>query len=427
MAAADRWGAVRQRQAGVVAVALGDHLPFRYHRQPVRAQPQRLDRVACVQHHQRGVAARLQSVAFQPDDPRVLRRHHVETACHFRRMGHLRHMQPHEGHVQHVCGAQRIPRVQHAILPPADSDAMGLHLFHPGQAAPFRERVVPPLQGDVDQRVRDGADAAFGDQRQQLGHVIIVHRMHRGQVRPGRPRAQPVAHRLGRQGLDMAGQGIVGFVAMQVQHQPSVGGDAAEVADRLRAVLHGAFEMRDAADDLDPHIQRADHVVPPGRRAIQPVLRKGDQLQVQIGGDAAAHLQHGLDPAQVVGGGVHMAADRQQAHRHRPVAISDGPVDHVIDAGQIAQFPPQRDPFQQGARGVHARDAIGQGGVQMEMRIDKGRADQIARGLDHPGGGGVHAPHLGDAVAADGDIGHAAVGQRAALDDQIEHQRSPLL
>ena len=37
-------------------------------------------------------------------------------------------MQAHEGNVEHVGGAQRIPGIEHAILAPADADAVGLVL-----------------------------------------------------------------------------------------------------------------------------------------------------------------------------------------------------------------------------------------------------------------------------------------------------------
>jgi hypothetical protein len=34
------------------------------------------------------------------------------------------------------------------------------------------------------------ATPGFGDERQQLGNVVIVHRMHGGEVRPGDPAVQ---------------------------------------------------------------------------------------------------------------------------------------------------------------------------------------------------------------------------------------------
>ena len=62
------------------------------------------------------------------------------------------------------------------------------------------------------------------------------------------------------------------------------------------------------------------------------------------------------------------------------------------------------------------------------MRIDKGWAHEIAGGVDHFASlGPFKAPHRRYPVAGDANIGHGAIGQRAPLDDQIEHQRSPLL
>ena len=62
------------------------------------------------------------------------------------------------------------------------------------------------------------------------------------------------------------------------------------------------------------------------------------------------------------------------------------------------------------------------------MRIDQGRTDQIAGSVDHffrfdP----VQPACRRNPISADTDIGHGSIRQRAALNDQIEHQRSPLL
>ena len=214
---------------------------------------------------------------------------------------------------------------------------------------------------------------------------------------------------------------------MHVPHQPALGGDAAKVAERLGPLLHRAFEMRDAADDIDAHVQRADHIPSPGLRPIQPVLREGDQLQVQIGRDASLHLQHRLDPAQMVGRGVDMGSDRQQPHADCPVAIGHRPVDHFVHRGKVAQLSPQRDSFQQRARGIHPGQAIGQGSVHVEMRVDEGGGHKVPGRVDHAPRVGVQTPHRRDPIPLDADIGHRAIRQRAALDQKIEHSAFPLV
>ncbi len=59
------------------------------------------------------------------------------------------------------------------------------------------------LDDDVDQRVGDGADLRFAHQRQQLRHVVVVHRVHRRQVRARHPSLQAEALGLVHQGLDV--------------------------------------------------------------------------------------------------------------------------------------------------------------------------------------------------------------------------------
>ena len=58
----------------------------------------------------------------------------------------------------------------------------------------------------------------------------------------------------------------------------------------------------------------------------------------------------------------------------------------------------------------------------------KGGRDEVAGGVDHAAGLGVEAADGGDAVAGDADVGRGAVGEGAALDQEVEgHQRSPRL
>jgi len=50
---------------------------------------------------------------------------------------------------------------------------------------------VAALQCDVDQRIGDRVHFGFGDQREQLGDVVIVHGVHGGEVRPGNAALKP--------------------------------------------------------------------------------------------------------------------------------------------------------------------------------------------------------------------------------------------
>ena len=83
------------------------------------------------------------------------------------------------------------------------------------------------LQGDVNERVRDRGDLCLGYQRQQFRDVVIVHRMHRREVRTSHPALQPEALGLIGQRLDVARMGVVGLIAMQVDHEAAFGGEFA--------------------------------------------------------------------------------------------------------------------------------------------------------------------------------------------------------
>ena len=56
--------------------------------------------------------------------------------------------------------------------------------------------------------------------------------------------------------------------------------------------------MRDAADDVHTHRQRTLHVVERARGAQHAVLRKRDELQVEIGLHLFAHVEQRLDGEQ---------------------------------------------------------------------------------------------------------------------------------
>ena len=132
------------------------------------------------------------------------------------------------------------------------------HLLHPRQAAALGEGVVPALQHDVDQRVRDRRHPGLGDQRQELRDVVVVHRVHRGQVR---------ARRSARRARAAGSRGPASRCAATAgrRSRRSAGRASARARRRCsartrtdaRALLHRALEVRDAADDVDAHVERA--------------------------------------------------------------------------------------------------------------------------------------------------------------------------
>ena len=147
-----------------------------------------------------------------------------------------------------------IPRVDHAILAEGHVEAVREHLRHARHAAPLRIGVVAALDRDVDQRIGDGGKPCFGHQRQELRDIVVVHRMHGGEVRGGDPACQSEPQSFAGQRFDVTRKRIVGFIAMHIDQKSALGGQFAQRPNRSRALGHGALEMRDAADHIHAEI-----------------------------------------------------------------------------------------------------------------------------------------------------------------------------
>ena len=281
---------------------------------------------------------------------------------------------------------------------------------------------MPSLQHDVDQRVGDGVQSGLGHQGDQFGDIVIVHRMHRGQVRSCHPPLQAQPRGFIGQRFHMAAKGVIAFVAMHIHHQPALFGDFTQQPHGFSPVLHGAFKMRDATHHIDPAIQRAGQVFQRGRVAQHTILRKGNQLQVQIGRNLFAHLDQRIHALQVIVANVHMAADRADPHCHGQIAIAQGALDDLVHRLLWLQLAPQRDPFQQSARNVHPWPPQRKCCVHMKMRVHKGRANQLRFRIQHRVGLGLDvAFNRNDFAILAGDaMSLAAIRQGGVGDKQVK-------
>ena len=246
-------------------------------------------------------------------------------------------------------------------------------------------------------------------------------------MRPDHAALQPKAHGFRRQRLDMPRHRVIGFVAVQVHRQAPRGGQFTQLPHRIGSGLHGALKMRDAADHVDTHIQRPDQIGAGVGAAIQPVLRESDQLQVDIGGDAGPHLDQRLRRAQLVVTDIDMGADRQQPLRHRQIAVAQSPLHHRLDRQQRFQLAPQGDPLQQSARHIQPGQAERQGGIHVEMRIDKRWGNQPVCRVNGAGGrGGNLRFNFDNAPGFHRNINAVALVWQAGVDDQqIQHPERP--
>ena len=241
-------------------------------------------------------------------------------------------------------------------------------------------------------------------------------------MRTGHPALQPEALGLVGQRLNMARMGVVGLITMQVDHEAAFGGEFAKGGDGSSAIGHGTLEMRDAAHHVDTHVEGANGVLMCRRVAVETVLGEGDELQVDVVLHRLTHVEQGFDAQKPIIAGVDMAADRQEAQRGGPVAVFQCAGFDLVLGHDLFQLTPEADAFEQRAGGIDPRGAVAEGGIHVEMRIDEGWADEVAAGVDGLAKlGGGEVLNGGEAVALDADVGGAAVGERAAFDDEVEH------
>ena len=77
---------------------------------------------------------------------------------------------------------------------------------------------------------------------------------------------------------------------MHVVEELTFGRDLAQFRNAPRAVRDRALEMGYPADHIDAHIERPGEIGRRCRRAEIAVLRKGNDLEIDIGGDFPPHL-----------------------------------------------------------------------------------------------------------------------------------------
>ena len=332
-------------------------------------------------------------------------------------------MHRHLGDLQHVVAAEGVPGIHDAIVAQGDGDPGRDHLLHAGHAPAFRIGIVAALDHDVDQRVGDRRDLGLAHERQELADVVVVHRVHRGQVRARHPSLETEADGLAGEALDVSGIRIVGLVAVHVDEEAALGGDLAERAHRGGAVRHRPFEMRDAADDVHPAVEGARDVLRRAGRPVVAVLGERHELKLHPWRHLLPELEERVHRDERIVGYVHMASDRQAAARDRPHALLPGAVLDVVDREGRRELAPDLDALQQGPAPVGPRAPGAERRVEMEMRIDEGRRHQpvverhhLARLCLDPG------RDLPDAPVPDRDVdADAAVGEVGVADEQVEH------
>ncbi len=139
---------------------------------------------------------------------------------------------------------------------------------------------------------------------------------------------QTKTHRLRSQCLNVARHWIVGLVAVDINWQPTFCCNAAELFKRGRTIRHGAFEMRNAADDIKAHIERTVDEIDSAGRTIVAILRERHELKVDIRFHLFADFDHSLSREKARIADIDMAANGKQALAYGQIAITQGTLDH---------------------------------------------------------------------------------------------------
>ena len=336
-------------------------------------------------------------------------------------------MQSHLGHFKHVAASQAVPGVHHTVVPECHVDASRQQFRHAGHAAAFGVGVVAPLQRDIDQRVGDHMQLCLCHQGNEFADVIVVHAVHRGQVRACHSALQPESLRLKRQCFNVARKGVIRFIAVHVHHQAPRGCQFAKQFDAQRAVVLGALEVGDSAHHVHAQIQCArevGHVLLCALHATQDtVLRKGNELQVEVGGHFSFHFEQCPHCQQARVAHVHVAANGEQAFGNRPVAIRESAFHQGFFGEQGFEFAPQGNAFQQSAALVDARQSVAQRGVHMKVRVHKRRRQQLVLRVQKVCRRCVQRGRDFDNLSVQNGNRHAgaAIGQGSVVDQKIQH------
>ena len=165
--------------------------------------------------------------------------------------------------------------------------------------------------------------------------------------------------------------------------------------------------------------------------AIEPILGKGHELEIDVGRHLLLDLEQRIDGEEAGVADVDVAADRQQALRHRPVAIGQRTFSTIASCVRLGfSSPDGAMPSQQCARAVAARQADRQGRVHVEMRNRRRAAP--AAGPRHRWSG---RPRPADAAGPAGNPSSLytdidappSIGEGGIAHDQVEHGLSCLL
>src|SRR4051812_3693388 len=142
------------------------------------------------------------------------------------------------------------------------------------------------------------------------------------------------------------------------------------------AELRRRLVVRDATDAVGTEPQGVLEQLLVRRMRIDPVLRKGRDLDRHQLRELVTYPQEPAQRRLVLRRHVGMRADVKRALRRRPAHDLARPLENVVGGEALLQLSPDVDAFDQRSGLVVAWPAGGQGGVEMKMAIDERRSGE---------------------------------------------------
>ncbi len=224
---------------------------------------------------------------------------------------------------------------------------------------------------------------------------------------------------------------VVGLVAVQVDRPAGLLGQVEDEVDLLDPVVARPLVVRDAADHVAAEAHRLAHQLLAVGEGEDPVLREGDQPQVDQVAHLVAQLEQGAQRHEVRIADVDVGPDQAGPLGHLPQdRLASAPL-HILDGERGLALGPGQDPLDQRPGLVVARLADSEHRIEVDVRIDQRWREQRPLGIKHRRRTGIQLPAWadgGDAAVADSDIdrfGSEPAGwmDPCVADDQVQSHR----
>ena len=156
--------------------------------------------------------------------------------------------------------------------------------------------------------------------------------------------------------------------------------------------------MRNAAHYVGAHFDGAGHQLAPAGEGLNALLRKGDDLQVDKMGGLFFHLQHRFKRGQGGVGDIDVGAHVLYAVIAQHTDRFQRPLARIFYRDALFTLAPAGDTLEQRTAHIPLRLARRQGSIQVDMRLDERRDNQLLLRVDIAGFSRLRGGLRSDAV-----------------------------